>query len=447
MHGPDVLLLEGSSRAAIERSAGLLVPELRRDRWLPESNQYREKYPAQLWAPDQRGDGEEVALYMAATVPIHCVDGWAYLGRAMQAQLRGDPDAATHLGYYAELRAAMTILASEGVGIFNTVQLVVDDDNAAATLSERDPPWGTHAAIWPILNQWGQKTTSHELLGEIIRFGDQSLNDWLQATEFMSNLGSVGRDLLQRWGLDLSRLASDRDARNLASYYPTTLCDSRSVPAAPDLAFVRDAWTLLEPESSSPFELMDGNLLRLTLRQAAGSVVVEEQTRENLLAKRVEKAIKSLGISELRAPDIASFLTEDAADQPPLVTYAEMESEPGEPTHHLEVLSRAILLLRLATGACRLMLLRAGITARSLEWWWRDIGGGRALWDQPPDADALMDQWQDIADAIGDLDLEGQADSSRIVALDEFAEPLSRLAGMELVPLWSLPADSSVRPE
>src|SRR3954452_380716 len=59
--------------------------------------------------------GRNLAQYVAASGPLHAVDGWAFLSRALEACAKGDPDAARHLGYYAELRGALSLLASQGV--------------------------------------------------------------------------------------------------------------------------------------------------------------------------------------------------------------------------------------------------------------------------------------------------------------------------------------------
>ena len=39
--------------------------------------------------------------------------------------MAGDPDAARHLGYYAELRATMSILAGDGIGVFQNKHIIV----------------------------------------------------------------------------------------------------------------------------------------------------------------------------------------------------------------------------------------------------------------------------------------------------------------------------------
>lgn len=218
MRPGDAKLLASSSREAIERSAARLAPELAQGRWLASGNPYLQNFPVRRWKPAPRAPADDLAGYMAATVPVHCVDGWAYLGRAMQAQLRGDIGTATHLGYYAELRAALALLASEGIGVFNATQVVVNDDDEAIVLSRRSKPWTTHKAVWEILVDWGQRPASTRLISEVIGYGGSTLAEWLAALEMEPALEAVGRNLLLQWGLDLSRLAEDREARNVASY-------------------------------------------------------------------------------------------------------------------------------------------------------------------------------------------------------------------------------------
>jgi hypothetical protein len=68
-----------------------------------------------------------LVAYIAGSGPAHVIDAWSYLGRAIDATLRADTSSAIHFGYYAELRAAMALLACEGVGILNTIHPIVPE--------------------------------------------------------------------------------------------------------------------------------------------------------------------------------------------------------------------------------------------------------------------------------------------------------------------------------
>ncbi len=93
-----------------------------RERWLSANNRYAKNCIEKIRQDTAHG-GQlrhgHLASYIAASSTIHCMDGWSYAARAVEAELSGDIDAARHLAYYAELRAAMSILAGAGVGVFH----------------------------------------------------------------------------------------------------------------------------------------------------------------------------------------------------------------------------------------------------------------------------------------------------------------------------------------
>src|SRR5262249_49786567 len=145
-----------------------------------------------------------------------------FLGRAIDASLRGDRDVARHLSYYAELRAAMALLASEGLAIFDKKHFVVD---ATGSPSQIPNSVGTHAMVWQLLAAWCQLPKAASLVGQIIVVEGISLATWLGHFGLASNtaLQPVAADWLKTWGLDLKQLGQDRAARNESSYRPTAL--------------------------------------------------------------------------------------------------------------------------------------------------------------------------------------------------------------------------------
>src|SRR5262245_42087950 len=95
----------------------------RKAKWIHGNNRYRvrctSRYETDLKATPPTVDDSALVAYVAASGPCHVIDGWSFIGRAIDSMLRGDTYGAIHLGYYAELRAAMALLACEGVGIFS----------------------------------------------------------------------------------------------------------------------------------------------------------------------------------------------------------------------------------------------------------------------------------------------------------------------------------------
>src|SRR5688500_3291364 len=102
---------KASSRAAVADYFVSFSTHFRRARWLRQNNQYRidcvNLYTSQVTSTPPLVNHRDVSDYVAASGPTHVVDGWSFLGRAIEALLRGDGYSAIHFGYYAELRAAM----------------------------------------------------------------------------------------------------------------------------------------------------------------------------------------------------------------------------------------------------------------------------------------------------------------------------------------------------
>ena len=125
-------LVKATLRKASRKSVEEVLPQLKRyfklNKWLGNNNRYLVNVTKLLFEDTQPGRAikhRHLAQYIAASAPLHCADGWSLLGRSIDCHSRGDTDAARHFAYYAELRAAMSLLAVEGVGIFSDRHFVV----------------------------------------------------------------------------------------------------------------------------------------------------------------------------------------------------------------------------------------------------------------------------------------------------------------------------------
>src|SRR5687767_14472213 len=109
--------LRKASPVAIERYFQQHTGVARSSKWINKGNRYRvnctDQYETDIKAHPPAVDHPHLTSYIAASGPCHLIDGWSFLGRSIDAALRSDSYTAIHLGYYAELRAAMAILACE----------------------------------------------------------------------------------------------------------------------------------------------------------------------------------------------------------------------------------------------------------------------------------------------------------------------------------------------
>jgi hypothetical protein len=90
------------------------------------------------------------------------------------------------------------------------------------------------------------------------------------------------------------------------------------------------------------------------------------------------------------------FLLRRSITNDPLI-FSNSSLKPGNPaSDHLAVTSRAVLLLRLATGSARDLLAQAGLNSSDLAFWWQTLGASRGLWNPASPPGDLADLWADI---------------------------------------------------
>ena len=191
--------------------------------WLGTQNRYATE-PVKRIADDLRRGGiqnpSQLSEFIAASCLLHCSDGWSYLGRAISSLLRGDPHRARHLAYYAELRATTSLLATEGIGIFNSEHFAITGPSVATALATKS---GTHYFAWDCLEYWSDQPASANLFAQIIRPYGISLEDWCAPLGGASTLAPHARKWFKQWGMDLHVFLKDHAVRNVSSYEPDGL--------------------------------------------------------------------------------------------------------------------------------------------------------------------------------------------------------------------------------
>jgi len=358
----------------------------------------------------------------------------------MGAQLRGDIGAARHLAYYAELRAAVSLLANEGIGVFNRVQAVLRESGDVELFRQES----THVFAWNALSKWTERPESQDLFGEVIEPADAPLADWLAPLTSGSVWKARGRDYLRTWGLDVKRFALDREARNDSSYQPRTVFGAKAPASIRAARFSRDFWELFEPEGATNFGLLDRYLLRRMLRR-----IFEARTEESAAVQQkafiefLEPALERVQTSQSDGQLIQFLSGQNHAEEPPLFGEAEQSSPVDDAEDHLQVIARAALLLRVASGAARRLLTKAALSLPDYEWWVRQMAANRAL--ALEDAETLVrpeELWGDVGAAIEELDRmmpAGETDTYVEMGGGGSRE-LALLGGCERIALWGIAA-------
>ena len=385
-------LVRAASPVAIENSLRLVAKRMRRwKRWLTGGHRYNNDVVRTLYSEvDQNNiDGPKLGEYIASSAPLHLADGWNYLSRAFDASTHGDRGSTWHLAYYAELRAAMSFLAAEGIGIFHDRHVALDV-NFRTTVYRGAT---THVAAWQALSSWSQEAGKAEGLLDSIWIERKNLTDYLQligvgtpAREF------VAREWLNAWSIDLKVFNDDRDRRNEMSYRPTRIRVPAVQPIDPfqELADpLFNSWSELDPEVVGGSAALDLALLRNALHLVVDRGISRYGSFDDALA------FLQRGDHVTRATVEALRTERPSANA--IFGAAKIEDLQGKPA--TPILARALLMLRLASARVSELLSAASVTRTDLKFWWLPLGTDLALWDQQDDAD-FLELWADVGDAM-----------------------------------------------
>lgn len=427
--------IAGHSAQAVESAMVASRIHLRsRAAWLGKRNRYAIDTIARIKQDAATGASslkpKQLAEYIAASAPIHVVDGWTFVGRALHSHACGNSAVASHLAYYASLRGAMGLLAARGIGIFDRQHFVVQAGGQVKFVNGH----GTHVAAWLCLEEWAQLPDGAHVLGTVIRPEGESLASWIQALPTPTTWAPLGQDWLLRLGLDLRRFAEDRDVRNRASYRPTSLTPRPQIAAADALEFLVDVVRALEPDAPGSFGHLDIGFLRLSLESAFLAATNKSARRSpTKFDAAVQFALDQIVADPTKKSALHAFLTRrDVPDEARLIAEARLASG-AHGSAHLHMICRAALLLRVATGACSQLLAAAGLSMSDAMPWWRAIGEERGLWETVPAEEDLLDLWQDIAAALDDISdwTAARATPTYRDLVDDCAQPVSRASALE----------------
>lgn len=426
----------------VEESLASSKRFLASDRWLAVHNRYAKNVVAEIESnevPPATQNTRHLAQYIAVSTLLHCSDGWSFLGRSISAMLNGDEGAALHLAYYAELRAAMSLLATQGIGAFDKRHFLVDSKNSVLAFPAQSP---THVFVWECLDAWADTAHASDLLGEIIMPFGVRLSGWTSPLGAASAIRNSGQAWLKEWGMDLSRFKRDRNARNTTSYRPSGLEFQNRSQAETATKFVRSIWSVLEPTGPKGF----GQLDKFLLRSLVDRTVAGRQGTSALGTAPHQRVVDSIiayqgGVFTGLAPEIRAFLLRSSPiDEPDILRYSPLPSGNGV-DWHLSVISRATLLLRLATGATRNLFNQAGVQMAETEFWRDELGQRKGLWKSGSIPDPISDLWADVEDGMSDFaDFEASAPDARTYfnLSSQFSPSVSQLGKLERISVLNL---------
>ena len=421
--------VHAASPIGIEYQLRTVATRMRRwKRWLNSGHKYNSDVVGTLKKRDI--DAPKLGEYIACSAPLHLADGWNYLSRAFDAASRGDRSTAFHLAYYAELRAAMSLLAAEGIGIFNQRHIALD-----ANLQPMEFKGSTHAVTWSMLSSWSNETGKAAKLLEAITIESKSLSKWLEAVGAVDAAQQlVASKWLRAWSVDLQIFAADQDRRNEMSYRPTRIRVPAPQPVNPLLELVApifDSWSELEPIVSGTCAALDLSLLRQALLLVVKEGVCHYSSFGKAL-RSLEGAMPSHIFQALKSKKTSAVT---------IFRNAEISNIRGRTA--TPILARGLLMLRLASASTASLLASAEVSKSDLEFWWSPLGKDLGLWDAAADIESFSDLWSDVAEAKDKADarlsaIQGEESVQAVAGI--LAQDLS-LTQFSRAPMWLLGLD------
>ena len=255
-------------------------------------------------------------------------------------------------------------------------------------------------------------------------------------------LQQMGSEWLHIWGMDIGRYFADREARNLASYWPNTVNSWGTRTAVEDYEQVADLWLSLEPTVATRFASLDRHLLRIVLQRGYFGASGHRRTSQaglSGLTSEIDVVIREMAFGGTLGESWQTFLGDVQAQPLRVIQLASSKTKVGRPQHVVEVMARATMLLRVATGASAILLSESGISSEDVAGWIEAIGAGRGLWrtgDAPSD---LVDLWRNVGEIMDDIeDVLGDESQSRMEVWEQARHGISVFGECERVGLWGL---------
>ena len=394
---------------------------------------------------------QELATYLAVACPNHCMDGWSYLSRGLNAYLLGDPHSAWHFGYYAELRAAQSILSASGCGVFDKWNAVIDANGLVQRVdlqtgaNKRVLP--THSMVWLALRDVLQFSNGGlAALGGTTEVFGHSLSDLLTYAFPGQTANQTAARWISEWTFDIGTGIEDKQFRNRCSYGPHHLTP-HVAPIGQVVTFMEDFWKSMQPTPGASFLDLDKYLLRRAMLTQATEKI--QRRLGNSRTPPQHEITFELDAAYSRmcsaAPTLSyiprNFFVQTTPNEP-LIFSAARNTNPAPPDPQ-PILARATLLLRMATGVTRRLLIDSGYrNGTELDFWFADLavehGFASSFKDIEDDRSAL---YNDCALAMEEIVVACQTVPSPITRAALFSEPNIKphaICEANRVAYWSL---------
>lgn len=353
----------------------------------------------------------KINSFLAASSLAHMLDGWMYLSQGFNSILAGDEATAIHLTYYAELRSAMSILATEGLGVFSDKHLGAFSDvtnfefpsnyfkGTPTASSYKQPRVPTHQFVWNAMEKWTNSAYKPNI--EILKVFKVNGKNFYELTEYFhpttagSTLLSVNivKEWLKEWCLDIQLYRNDREIRNEVSYRPQNIDKfSSRIDFKSILNDLNKYWLIISPSNTDKFSLLDRYLLRKLYDSLYGRLGTSTPKIDLIRNAFIQNGINDetlFGFLDFQPPYLNDHLIFTQAN--------------NKATSSLPILARATLLLRISIGLVSQLFKDGGMAGNELNFVWDKYGINSGFWENNNLPTDFSNLWFDIQPSIDDL--------------------------------------------
>jgi hypothetical protein len=420
------------------------------------------------------------ADFLSVASSHHLFEGWCFLSKTAYALASGKANAAIHLGYYAELRAARSLLACGGIHIGNNKHFLLKKTGEVVLLDRELPEqekevslidtvkyrfmnavdslrgnlapqkqqrqFGTHVATWAVLKHW---TQSREIVRDFanrmpaLTYGGI---DWVRACNSTQHGSEVVADWLSDWCFDLKQLSNDSILRNSASYgvhlgpnafpvFDGTFVDIVLKAATASIEFDNDNNDQFDLILLSDFCFKTFRMLSRTSQELNR---IKERRDQRMFNRLRRHLVNVAGIPMADATD----LLRRVRDATLLPGFSVITSAANNQRNATGVFSRAFLLLRLANSMHRWYWEQVRQLLPTAQTWQADLINMQALHANLATAPGMIATYFDLAEDTRDAitEIETWRTGRHFTGHDLWSEMRSEiceLCRLERVAIWS----------
>ena len=289
------------------------------------------------------------------------------------------------------------------------------------------------------MKEWASLTSKKDVVFKLIKVNNVDLSEWINASPYSSRSGyssAVANRWLKKWSIDL-HLREDKDLRNVMSYRPHF--EHSQVNIEQTISRLTDIWNLLEPSAANRFPVLDKYLLRFSLEE-----LYQRATSKNPSGAQFASFITSIfsNLGQDINQVLFNFLLRITEPNDHFIFQEATRDSNNTDINQIDpfpMICRAILLLRLSTGAANVLVAGSSLDVDAIRFWWENISLQNGNVSIVPTGIDAIDLFSDIRDSIDEISSLPTGSLTCIKdAFSQISGPLFYLKQFQRTAIWGM---------